>query len=110
MVAGGDGRLPDGDRLQVGKTLDAQGELFAKFRDVSLWALVVALALGIAGGAWLTRRTLSPIRTLISAVARGRGTGQICRFSRLVAAASNRGHGAERGDRSNIGRFSPGVA
>ena len=71
------GRLPDGDRLQVGKTLDAQGELFAKFRDVSLWALVVALALGIAGGAWLTRRTLFPIRTLTGAVRKVIATGHM---------------------------------
>jgi signal transduction histidine kinase len=70
-------RLPDGDWLQVGKTLDAQGALFAKFRDVSLWVMLVALALGIAGGAWLTRRTLSPIRTLIVAVRRVIATGRM---------------------------------
>jgi len=39
-------RLPDGDWLQVGKTMDAQGALFAQFRDVSLWVMLVALALG----------------------------------------------------------------
>jgi signal transduction histidine kinase len=70
-------RLPDGDWLQVGKTLDAQGALFAKFRDVSLWVMLVALALGIAGGAWLTRRTLSPIRMLIVAVRGVIATGRM---------------------------------
>ena len=71
------GRLPDGDWLQVGKTMDAQGALFAKFRDVSLWVMVVALALGFGGGAWLTRRTLSPIRTLIAAVRQVIATGRM---------------------------------
>ena len=70
-------RLPDGDWLQVGKTLDAQGELFAQFRDVSLWVMLVALALGIGGGAWLTRRSLSPIRTLIGAVRKVIATGHM---------------------------------
>ena len=70
-------RLPDGDWLQVGKTMDAQGALFAQFRDVSLWVMLVALALGIAGGAWLTRRTLSPIRKLIGAVRQVIATGHM---------------------------------
>ena len=70
-------RLPDGDWLQVGKTMDAQGALFAQFRDVSLWVMLVALALGIAGGAWLTRRTLSPIRKLIDAVRQVIATGHM---------------------------------
>jgi signal transduction histidine kinase len=70
-------RLPDGDWLQVGKTMDAQGALFAQFRDVSLWVMLVALALGIAGGAWLTRRTLSPIRALIAAVRQVIATGHM---------------------------------
>jgi signal transduction histidine kinase len=70
-------RLPDGDWLQVGKTLDAEGALFAKFRDVSLWVMLVALGLGIAGGAWLTGRTLSPIRALIVAVRQVIATGHM---------------------------------
>jgi hypothetical protein len=71
------GRLPDGDWLQVGKTMDAQGALFAQFRDVSLWMMLAALALGIGGGAWLTRRTLSPIRKLIVAVRQVIATGHM---------------------------------
>ena len=39
--------------------------------------MLVALALGIAGGAWLTRRTLSPIRTLIGAVRQVIATGHM---------------------------------
>jgi signal transduction histidine kinase len=39
--------------------------------------MLVALALGIAGGAWLTRRTLSPIRTLIVAVRGVIATGRM---------------------------------
>jgi signal transduction histidine kinase len=70
-------RLPDGDWLQVGKTLDAQGALLTQFRDVFLWVMLVALALGIGGGAWLTRRTLSPIRTLIGAVRQVIATGHM---------------------------------
>jgi signal transduction histidine kinase len=70
-------RLPDDDWLQVGKTLDAQGALLAQFRDVFLWVMLVALALGIGGGAWLTRRTLSPIRTLIGAVRQVIATGHM---------------------------------
>jgi signal transduction histidine kinase len=71
------GRLPDGDWLQVGKTMDAQGALFAQFRNVSLWVMLVALALGIGGGAWLTGRTLSPIRKLIVAVRQVIATGKM---------------------------------
>jgi len=70
-------RLPDGDWLQVGKTLDAQGALFAQFREVSFWVMFAALALGIGGGAWLTRRTLSPIRKLIGSVRQVIATGQM---------------------------------
>jgi signal transduction histidine kinase len=70
-------RQPDGDWLQVGKTMDAQGALFTRFRDVSLWVMFVALALGIAGGAWLTRRTLSPIRRLIGSVRQVIATGHM---------------------------------
>ena len=70
-------RQQDGDWLQVGKTMDAQGALFARFRDVSLWVMFVALALGIAGGAWLTRRTLSPIRRLIGSVRQVIATGHM---------------------------------
>jgi signal transduction histidine kinase len=70
-------RLQDGDWLQVGKTMDAQGALFAQFRDVSLWVMFAALALGIGGGAWLTRRTLSPIRKLIGSVRQVIATGHM---------------------------------
>ncbi len=70
-------RLPDGDWLQVGKTMDAQGALFTQFRDVSLWVMFAALALGIGGGAWLTRRTLAPIRKLIGAVRQVIATGHL---------------------------------
>jgi signal transduction histidine kinase len=60
--------LPDGDLLQVGKTTEALGALLVEFRSVVGWVALMALVLGVAGGAWLTRRALAPIRQLIEAV------------------------------------------
>lgn len=61
-------RLPDGSWLQVGKTTEAQTALLSQFRRVFGWVALIALVLGMAGGAWLTRRALVPIRALIDAV------------------------------------------
>jgi heavy metal sensor kinase len=61
-------RLPDGSLLQVGKTTEALTALLAQFRTIFGWVVLLALLLGIAGGAWLARRTLAPIRQLIGTV------------------------------------------
>src|SRR4030095_14769308 len=61
-------RLPDGSWLQVGKTTEALAELLAQFRTVFGWIALAALVLGVAGGAWLARRALAPVRQLIGTV------------------------------------------
>src|SRR4051812_13968382 len=70
-------RLPDGSWLQVGKTTEAQTALLAQFRRVFGWVGVIALILGVAGGAWLTRRALAPIHQLIEAVQNLLTTGRL---------------------------------
>jgi len=70
-------RLPDGSWLQVGKTTEALSALLAQFRTVFGWVVVIGLLLGIAGGAWLTRRMLAPIRQLIGTVENVITTGQM---------------------------------
>jgi heavy metal sensor kinase len=70
-------RLPDGSLLQVGKTTEALSALLAQFRTIFAWVVLLALLLGIAGGAWLAQRTLAPIRQLIGAVENVIATGQM---------------------------------
>ena len=70
-------RLPNGSWLQVGKTTEALSALLAQFRTVFGWVVVIGLLLGIAGGAWLTRRMLAPIRQLIGTVENVITTGQM---------------------------------
>lgn len=61
-------QLPDGTLMQVGKSTEALGALLGEFRSVFGWVVLIALVLGLAGGAWMTRRALAPIRQLIMAV------------------------------------------
>ena len=70
-------RLPDGSLLQVGKTTEALTALLAQFRTTFGWVVLLALLLGVAGGAWLARRTLAPIRQLIGTVENVIATGQM---------------------------------
>jgi signal transduction histidine kinase len=70
-------RLPDGSWLQVGKTTEAQTALLAQFRRAFGWVVLIALVLGVAGGAWLTRRALAPIHQLIQAVQNLLATGRL---------------------------------
>jgi len=70
-------RLPDGGWLQVGKTTEALTSLLHQFRVVFAWVAVVALLFGIAGGAWLTRRALTPVRQLIGTVENVIATGHM---------------------------------
>lgn len=70
-------QLHDGNWLEVGKTVEAQSALLEHFRKVFVAVIAGSLILGLAGGAWLTRRTLSPIRHLIEAVQRVITTGRM---------------------------------
>ena len=70
-------RLPDGGWLQVGKTSEAMNALLTEFRTIFGWVALIALVLGLAGGAWLTRRALAPIRDLIGAVQNVIDTGRM---------------------------------
>ena len=72
-------RLPDRSWLQVGKTTEALSALLAQFRTIFGWVVLIALLLGVAGGAWLARRTLAPIRQLIGTVENVIATGQMDR-------------------------------
>ena len=70
-------RLPDNSLLQVGKSTEALTALLAQFRTTFGWVVLLALLLGVAGGAWLARRTLAPIRQLIGTVENVIATGQM---------------------------------
>jgi signal transduction histidine kinase len=70
-------RLPDGAWLQVGKTTEARTALLGQFRRIVLWVVLIALVLGLAGGAWLSRRALRPIHRLIERVQHLLATGHV---------------------------------
>ena len=61
-------QLPDGTLFQVGKSTASRDEILRRFRAVLSIALLVMLAIGLTGGAVLTRSALAPIRRLIQAV------------------------------------------
>ncbi|MDA1184160.1 MAG: ATP-binding protein [Acidobacteria bacterium] len=61
-------RLADGTLLQVGKSTENRDAILARFRTVLAIVGLVIVALGLAGGAVLTRSALRPIRQLIGAV------------------------------------------
>ena len=63
--------------IQVGKTTEALGALLSEFRSVFGWVALIALLLGVAGGAWMTRRALAPIREIIGAVRNVIATGRM---------------------------------
>ncbi len=62
--------------LQVGKTSEARNQLLSNFRRVLMLGAGFALAIGVAGGLFLTRSTLKPLRDLRDAVRRILHTGQ----------------------------------
>jgi signal transduction histidine kinase len=66
----------DGAALQVGKTTEARNQLLSNFRRVLMLAAGAALVIGMAGGIFLTRSTLKPLRDLRDAVRRILQTGQ----------------------------------
>ena len=70
-------QLPDGTKLQVGKTTEAMAALLTQFRAIFGWVALIALLLGLGGGLWLTQRALAPIRQLIGAVQNVIATGRM---------------------------------
>jgi len=68
--------LGGGTVLQVGKTSETRDQLLANFRRVLLLGAALAVGIGIAGGFFLTRSTLKPLRELRDAVQRILRTGQ----------------------------------
>jgi heavy metal sensor kinase len=70
-------QLPDGVLLQVGKTTEALSALLREFGTIFGWVALIALVLGVAGGAWMARRALAPIRHLIGAVQNVIATGRM---------------------------------
>ncbi len=70
-------RLADGTLLQVGKSTESREALLARFRYVLAIVALVIVAVGLAGGAIVTRWTLQPIRQLIAAVRGIIRTGRI---------------------------------
>ena len=70
-------RLPDGTLLQVGKSSENREALLARYRTVLSIVSLFIVALGLAGGAIVTRSTLQPIRQLIAAVRSIIRTGRI---------------------------------
>ena len=65
-----------GSLLQVGKTSEARNQLLSNFRRVLILGAGLALVIGVAGGLFLTRSTLKPLRDLRDAVRRILQTGQ----------------------------------
>src|SRR6185436_10420528 len=62
--------------LQVGKTSEARNQLLSNFRRALMLGAGAALLIGMAGGVFLTRSTLKPLRDLRDAVRRILQTGQ----------------------------------
>lgn len=65
-----------GALLQVGKTSESRDQLLSNFRRVLIIGAGAALLIGMAGGMFLTRSTLKPLRNLRDAVRRILQTGQ----------------------------------
>ncbi len=60
--------LGDGRLIQVGKSIDDSQALLVRFRFLFGAGMIVVIALGYGGGAFLTYRALQPIRHLIGTV------------------------------------------
>jgi len=69
--------LPDGSLVQVGRSTQARDEMLAHYRSVLLIVLAGIVAMGLAGGAVLTRWTMRPLRTLAGTVQTIVRTGRI---------------------------------
>lgn len=60
--------LGDGTLMQVGKSTGARDAILASFRYLLAGALVTVIAVGLMGGALLTRSALQPVRRLAAVV------------------------------------------
>lgn len=80
-------RLPDGTVLQVGKSTEVRDDVLARFRSQALLMVAAVAAIGVLGGAFLTRSALAPVRQLSDAL-----TG-IVRTGRVEARVDVRGNG-----------------
>jgi heavy metal sensor kinase len=69
--------LPDGTLVQVGKSTEMRDELLSHYRTALFLAFAGIVAIGLAGGAALTRWTLQPIRHLALAVQTIMRTGKV---------------------------------
>jgi signal transduction histidine kinase len=69
--------LPDGTKLQVGKSSAIRHEALTRFRARALLIFGVVLATALAGGALLTHTALAPLRALTSTIRRILQTGNI---------------------------------
>lgn len=61
-------RLPDGARLQVGKSTQSRDELLRRFRSLLGMIALAIVVLGLGGGIAVTRWTLRPAHRLAAAV------------------------------------------
>lgn len=68
--------LGGGSVLQVGKTSEARDQILLNFRRLLMLGAGAAVLIGLAGGVFLTRSTLKPLRDLRDAVRRILQTGQ----------------------------------
>ncbi len=69
--------LPDGTIVQVGRSTETRDELLAHYRTVLFAVLLGIVAIGLGGGAILTRWTMQPLRHLAAAVQTIVRTGKV---------------------------------
>ena len=69
--------LSDGAQLQVGVRTADRSELVGSIAGVYTVAFIPASILGIAGGLWLTRRALEPVRKILQTVRKILDTGDL---------------------------------
>jgi signal transduction histidine kinase len=70
-------QLPDGTRMQVGKSSHLRAETLARFRAAAATILIVVLAAALAGGVVLTHSALAPLRALTATIQQILQTGRI---------------------------------
>jgi heavy metal sensor kinase len=69
--------LPDGTRVEVGKSSEGRKDVLGYFQGIFGVAMLAVLGIGLAGGMWLARRSLRPVRELAGTLASIRRTGQL---------------------------------
>ncbi len=70
-------RMPDQSLLQVGRSIAIQEDSIERFQRIFLGTLLPIVLLSFGAGAWLTSRTLKPVRQLITSVQAILRTGQM---------------------------------